>query len=82
MATSMKTHRATISASKFTLSCLDVIDDLVSTGRSITVTKHGKAFVRIVPIAPTPSIFGAMRGTGEVMGDIVNGYLAEWDAEQ
>ncbi len=76
----MKPSVATISAAEFKARCLKLMDEVALTRRSLVVTKHGKAVARVVPMEPETSIFGCMRGSGEVVGDIVSGPVVEWDA--
>jgi antitoxin (DNA-binding transcriptional repressor) of toxin-antitoxin stability system len=41
--------------------------------RHITITKHCKPAARLAPLAEElPDIFGRMKGTGEILGDIVS----------
>jgi prevent-host-death family protein len=67
------THR-TISADKFRKRCLGLIEEVQKTGREIVITKHGKPFARLLPVEASSapkSLFGYMRGTIKVVGDIV-----------
>jgi prevent-host-death family protein len=73
-----------INAAEFKAKCLKLIDDVAVTHQPLVITKRGKPVVRIVPIeaeAPLPSLFGYMKGTGEIVGDIVNVPPERWSAE-
>ena len=78
----MKSQPSTISAGDFKARCLKLMDEVALTRRPLVITKYGKAVARIVPVEPAASVFGSMRGTGEVVGDIVKRVDVEWDAER
>ena len=45
----------------------------------ITVLRRGVPVARLVPLSDTPSpLFGSMRGTVQVLGDIVGSTGSEW----
>jgi prevent-host-death family protein len=51
--------------------------------RHITITKRGKPVARLVPVAEDlPDIFGRMKGTIEILGDIVSPIGEVWDADR
>jgi len=61
-----------INAAAFKAQCLALIDEVAETGETITVTKRGKAKVRIVAVREKPkTLIGATKGTFEILGDIV-----------
>lgn len=62
-----------IAISKFKATCLAVLQDVQKTRRPIRVTKFGKPIAEVVPAKPEPrkSWLGCMRGTAEIVGDIV-----------
>jgi len=39
-----------LGASEFKKHCLSIIDDVARTGAQVTVTKHGRAVARLVPV--------------------------------
>jgi prevent-host-death family protein len=78
----MKSHPATVSAGDFKARCLKLMDEVALTRRPLVITKYGKAVARIVPMEPVASVFGGMRGTGEIRGDIVKSPPMKWDAER
>ncbi len=62
----------TISATEFKAHCLTLMDEVQRTGEELVITKHGKPVARLAPVAaPTASIIGWMRGTSEVVGDLI-----------
>ena len=65
-----------IAISQFKATCLAVLERVRKTGQPILVTRRGKPVAQIQPPPPpvprTKSLFGSMRGTAEVVGDIVS----------
>jgi len=71
-----------INAAAFKARCLALIDEVAETGETITVTKRGKAKVRIVAVREKPKIlFGALKGSFEIVGDIVGPTIDEAEFE-
>lgn len=61
-----------MAAGEFKAKCLQVMDQVAKGRQPVIVTKRGKPVVRIVPIeddAPR-SVFGALAGRFEIVGDI------------
>ncbi|EQD54939.1 prevent-host-death family protein, partial [mine drainage metagenome] len=57
-----------INAAEFKAKCLKLIDEVAATHEPLVITKRGKPVARVVPIedeAPTPGLFGYMKGTGK-----------------
>jgi prevent-host-death family protein len=72
-----------INAAQFKAKCLKLIDEVAATRKSLIITKRGKPLAKLVPIqdeTPT-SLFGYMKGTGQILGDIVNVPYDAWAAE-
>jgi prevent-host-death family protein len=63
----------TISATEFKAHCLALMDEVQRTGEELVITKHGKPVARLAPVvsAAAPSVVGWMRGTSEVLGDLI-----------
>jgi len=66
----------TIAISRFKATCLATLERVRKTGEPILVTRRGKPVAQIQP-PPIPEprgkkCFGSMRGTAEVLGDIVS----------
>ena len=60
-----------------------LIDEVAETGQPITVTKRGKAKVQIVAVREKPKkLFGALKGSFEIVGDIVGPLGEEHDLER
>jgi prevent-host-death family protein len=59
-------------AGKFKSQCLAVMDQVLQSGEPVTITKHGKPVVKLVPVdRPADDIFGYMAGKVKIVGDIV-----------
>ena len=83
-----------MAAGEFETKCLSVLED-VERGQEVVITRHGKPVARLLPIEdPKPKpieeylasdgkpLFGRMKGTGRILGDIVNSTGERWDADE
>jgi prevent-host-death family protein len=69
--------------SEFKAKCLATLERVRRTGRPLRITRFGKPVADIVPAGAEPARapwLGCMRGTGEVVGDIITPVLdhAAW----
>jgi prevent-host-death family protein len=72
-----------IPAGKFKATCLAVLDEVQRERREVLITKRGKPVARLVPVDDaTPEIFGRMKGSIEILGDIVGPTGEIWDADR
>lgn len=73
-----------IPASDFKARCLQILDDVASSGHPVTVTKRGKPVARLLPIqTEAPPLRGSWEGKVRIHGDIVNFDTSdEWEANQ
>ena len=71
-----------IPAGEFKARCLKLMDEVRDRGTEIVITKRGKPVAKLVPatVEERP-IFGAMKGTVTIVGDIVAPTGADWEAE-
>jgi prevent-host-death family protein len=70
-----------IPAAVFKAECLHLMDEVARTGQPIVITKHGKPVAQLVPIpAPPESLFGYMKDTLNIKGDVVASLREEWSA--
>src|SRR6202021_3319147 len=70
-----------IPAAVFKAECLHLMDQVDGTGQPIVLTKHGKPVAQLVPIpAPPESLFGYMKDTVSIKGDVVAPIREEWSA--
>ena len=69
-----------IPAGEFKAKCLNLMDEVFKTHHSITITKRGKPIARLVPVEEGPKgIFGCMKGTVSIKGDIISSVDETWD---
>lgn len=71
-----------IPAAVFKAECLRLMDEVARTGQPIVITKHGKPVAQLVPAPAAPeSLFGYMRDTVTIKGDVVEPTGESWDAD-
>jgi prevent-host-death family protein len=74
--------RQTIAAGEFKAKCLALLDEVQQKRGEIVITKRGKPVAKLVPVDERrPSIFGRMKGTMEITGDIISPIDEVWEAE-
>lgn len=64
-----------ISISEFKAKCLAILEQVRKTKKPIRVTKFGKPVAEVVPPSPARergNWLGCMKGTAEIVGDIVS----------
>jgi prevent-host-death family protein len=72
-----------IPAGEFKAKCLKLLDEVHQHRSQLVITKRGKPVARLVPVTEDlPDIFGRMKGTGEILGDIVGPTGEIWDADK
>ena len=73
----------TIKASEFKATCLQLMDEVAKTGESVVITKNGKPVSQLVPYRTKPkTLYGALKGSIEILDDIVSPIDTDWDALQ
>lgn len=73
-----------VAAGEFKAHCLKLMDEVRATRRPIVITKRGKPVARLVPVedeAPRREIYGCMKGTVTIHGDIISPIDVDWHAE-
>jgi prevent-host-death family protein len=71
----------TIKASEFKAKCLALLDEVGQTGDRLVITKNGKPVADVVPHRPAnKNLVGALKGRGEILGDIISPLDVEWEA--
>jgi prevent-host-death family protein len=71
-----------IPAAIFKAECLKLMDDVARTGRSVVITKHGRPVAQLAPIpAQTRSLFGYMKHTFKIQGEVVAPIEEAWSAK-
>ncbi len=71
-----------IPASKAKTHLLELLNTVDRKGESVIITKRGRPVAKLVPIEnqPTRSIFGYMKGSVKITGDIVGPEPDIWNA--
>lgn len=72
-----------IGAGKFKTKCLKLMDDVQKHHEEIIITKHGKPVAKLVPIKDRPSgtLFGYLKGSVLIKGNIVKSTGEKWTAD-
>ncbi len=73
-----------ISAGKFKAQCLKIMDDVQKNHREVVITKYGKPVARLVGISVKSKspLFGLLKGSVSIQGDIVSSVGEDWDAQR
>jgi prevent-host-death family protein len=70
-----------ISAAQFKAECLKLMDLVEKTREPITITKHGRPVAQLAPVpADEDSLFGYMKDTLKIEGDVMAPLDEEWSA--
>ena len=72
----------TLAASKAKTHLLELLDAVDRDRTSVTITKRGRPVATLQPIkeATARGIFGCMKGTGQITGDVVGPEPDVWNA--
>lgn len=72
-----------IAAGEFKAKCLGLLDEVERNRKEIIITKRGRAVARLLPAdeAP-PRVFGRMKGSVEILGDLIAPVGERWDADE
>jgi len=72
-----------MAAAEFKAHCLQVLDEVQQSGKSLIVTKRGKPVARIVPIPKTNpgSLYGCLRDMLKIQGDLVESTGEMWEVD-
>ncbi len=79
-----KRNAPEIGATEFKARCLQLMQEVHDRKRnSLTITKRGRAFVRLVPVPQEPKlVYGCLAGLAKSVGDLTEPVGVTWDAEQ
>ena len=72
-----------ITAAEFKAKCLELMDLVHENHGEIIITKRGKPVAKLGPVVKTPArLFGALRGSVKILGDIVSPVGEPWTADR
>lgn len=73
-----------IAAGKFKARCLKLMDEVNKFHTEIVITKHGKPVAKLIPCtrAVDKPLFGYMKGSVEITGDIIEPIEDHWYADE
>lgn len=71
-----------IQAGKFKAECLKIMDDVQAKKYCIIITKRNKPIAKLVPLEEEnhPKLFGKMKDTAHIKGDLIQPIGEEWNA--
>lgn len=70
-----------VPAAVFKAECLRLMDEVARTGEPVVITKHGRPVAQLVPVPAEPrSLFGYMKDTLRITGDVVAPTGETWEA--
>jgi prevent-host-death family protein len=70
-----------ITASAFKAKCLQLMDEVATTGEPIIITKNGHPVCQLVPYRPKPkTLYGALKGSVLITGDLIAPLDVAWEA--
>ncbi len=74
-----------IAAGEFKARCLQLMDQALETGESLTITKRGKVVAKLVPQREEPKpfrpLYGRLKGSVTIHGDIIGPTGVEWEGD-
>lgn len=72
-----------IAAGEFKTHCLQLIDQVNNREIELIITKRGKPLAKLIPVTiSTPSVFGCLKDTAVISGDLVEPTGESWDADE
>jgi len=70
-----------VTASELKANSGQVLQRVVQSRTAVTITKRGRPVARLVPVDDAPAtLFGILRGTVTILGDIVEPIDVTWEA--
>jgi prevent-host-death family protein len=71
-----------IKAGEFKAKCLKILDEVRIQRKQVTILKWGKPVAKLVPVQErSASFIGSMKGSMEIVGDIVAPIDVKWEAD-
>lgn len=77
----MRTAAQQVPAGEFKAKCLKLMEEVNMKHIKIVITKRGNPIAKLVPIDDTPTnLFGCMKGSVTIQGDIISPIDVTWKA--
>ena len=71
-----------IKASEFKAKCLQLMDDVASSGEELVITKNKKPIAKLAPYHVRPkTLVGIDKGRLKITGDIISPVETDWSAD-
>ena len=72
-----------MSAVEFKTKCLELMDQIKENREEVIIIKNGKPVAKLVPVEEkqSDSLFGFMKGSVKINGDIIAPIDEKWDVE-
>jgi prevent-host-death family protein len=68
-----------IAAGQFKAKCLALLNEVQKQRSEVAITKRGKPAAKLVPVLDPCELHGSMKGTMEIVGDIVSPIDVRWN---
>lgn len=80
----MKKSIKSIPAGEFKAKCLQLMQQVQDSHKSIIITKRGVPIAKLVPVdsAPETAMFGVLEGSVTIVEDIVSPINETWNADE
>jgi len=79
--TKEKGRDSEIGAGEFKTNCLRLMDQVQKTRKPLIITKRGRPVAKLVPMDSRPvDFFGCMKGSLQIVDDIIAPIDVEWEA--
>lgn len=72
-----------VPAGQFKARCLKLMDDVQKHHEEVIITKFGKPVAKLIPMGgkPSKSLFGFLKGSAIIKGDIIKPTGEKWKAD-
>lgn len=72
-----------IAAGEFKAKCLKIMEEVNASGKQMIITKRNVPVVKLCPIKTKDlALYGKMKGSVEIKGDIIHPIGEAWDADR
>lgn len=73
-------NNISVSATDFKAHCLEYIEKVHTSHGEYIITKHNKPVAKLIPISEESFVFGKMKGSVQINGDIMEPIDIDWEA--